>query len=165
MKAARRSQEGISASPGKRVGHVRFTILISAVLATAFAPAPKQASATKDLRRMQGDWVRSSRSIGKNVREDGALRVRIDGDRLSYSRGKAELGSWRISLGKAGKLRTVDKFTTGENGRKYRWLGVYEFRGASMVVCWTEWCDDPDRPRGFEPMHDVEVEVYTRPAK
>jgi uncharacterized protein (TIGR03067 family) len=147
--------------------HVRYIILAPAVLAIGFAPAPlpRQGSPASELQRLQGEWVRSSRSFGEEMREDGALRVRIDGDRLSYFRGKADLGSWRISLGQGGKLRTVDKFTTGEDGRRYRWLGVYEFRGGSLLVCWTEWCDDPDRPRGFEPGDSVQVEVYTRPGR
>jgi uncharacterized protein (TIGR03067 family) len=146
---------------------VRHFILIPAALSAAFAPLPfpRPVSPANDLRRMQGDWVRASRNFGEEMREDGAMRVRIDGDLLSYRRGRADLGRWRICLGQDGRLRTVDKFTTGEGGRKYRWLGVYEFRGGALAVCWTSFCNDPERPRGFEPGDEVQVEVYRRPER
>lgn len=142
---------------------MRRALPLLAVMALGFAPAPPPRDTPKaDLARLQGEWVRSSRSIGDEMREDGAFRMRIAGGRLSYSRGRADLGSWGFRLGRDGGVRTIDKEAVGENGRRYHWRGTYKLEGDTLTVCWTAYCGDKNRPRDFTPTDDVEVQVYHR---
>ena len=122
----------------------RALLLLVAAGALAAADAPE---GKKDLERMQGDWACDSYVVdGTQLPADdaqGYFRT-IQGDTYTVSRYNRVLGKGTIRLDAAQTPKAIDALPAG---RDKPLLGIYEFDGEKMKLCFAS--PGKDRPTAF----------------
>ena len=104
------------------------------VLATV-AGGRDEDAATKDLKRMEGDWAALSMEVdGVKVPDEDAMAYfrTVKGDRYTVSRYRKALGKGTVKLDPTKKPRAIDALPAGE-GKSL--LGIYEFDGNKLKLC------------------------------
>jgi uncharacterized protein (TIGR03067 family) len=140
-------------------------LLLATILSTAFAPAPlpKPDPTKEDLRKMQGEWVRTSYSSGGTelATARGATIV-LTGSRLEYSQNGASLGKYTIALDAKKKPRALDfKEISTPTGPSYR--GIYRLEGDTLTICYRVGAEESNRPTEFDSSKQgVVISVYKR---
>ena len=120
--------------------------LLGVALLTA-ADTPSDEASKKDLERMQGDWACDSYAVdGMKLPDDDAQAYfrTIQGDIYAVSRFKKVLGKGTFKLDASKKPRAIDALPAG---RDKPLLGIYEFDGEKMKLCFAS--PGKDRPTAF----------------
>jgi uncharacterized protein (TIGR03067 family) len=123
---------------------VVLLLLAAGALAAADAPAGDD---KKDLERMQGDWACDSYVVdGMKLPDDDAQAYfrTIQGDAYAVSRFKKVLGKGTIKLDASKKPKAIDALPAG---RDKPLLGIYEFDGERMKLCFAG--PGKERPTAF----------------
>lgn len=123
---------------------VVLLLLAAAVLAAADAPA---GDGKKDLERMQGDWACDSYAAdGMKLPDDDAQAYfrTIRGDTYTVARFKKVLGKGTFKLDASKTPKAIDALPAG---RDKPLLGIYEFDGEKMKLCFAG--PDKERPTAF----------------
>jgi uncharacterized protein (TIGR03067 family) len=139
------------------------TLPILAALAAAFAPAPfaKRTSsntAAEDLRTLQGEWRRLSRTIGGRSLGLGAqTTLTIKGSRMQFAVDGRSTREWTFSLEARTNPRRLDRKEVGAVGTVR--LGIYRIEGDTFTLH----SSDAARPGDFTGSGNrVIVEVFKR---
>ncbi len=109
-----------------------LVLLAAGALATADAPADES---KKDLERMQGDWACDSYVVdGMKLPDDDAQAYfrTIKGDTYTVARFQKVLGKGTIKLDASQRPGAIDALPAG---RDKPLLGIYEFDGGRMKLC------------------------------
>ncbi len=128
---------------------MRTLLLVAAGLLVA---ADEKADGKKDLEKLKGKWEYVSfESNGIKLPADQIKQMSITytGDRWTVREGDKVVVSGTQKLNPARTPHEVDSLTTEGEGKGTTMLGIYEFKGDTMRVCF-----DPrgkERPTSFTP--------------
>lgn len=130
---------------------------------------PDDKKANADLKALQGTWRGTSLIFdGDDIPKDVASKqiFKIDAGKAKVLGGLANLNGmyvatartteYRIVLGKAGDLHTIDLVEPKEGGRKIP--GIYKLEKGKLTMCLNY--KNADRPKSFESKADSGVGVY-----
>jgi uncharacterized protein (TIGR03067 family) len=144
----------------------RWLVLLVAVLAMAFAPAPRpKAPSAKlvEMRRPQGQWEAVSRSRdGQPFEMSPLTRTYLieGGELVSLSRGRVR-ARWAVVLDPAKAPGAMDL----KHERGPAVLCAYRLSGDALTLCLRTTGADKARPAGLKPRAGVEVMVFLRVKK
>ena len=107
-------------------------------LAAASAPADDKADLEKEVRRFQGAWtIESSETGGKKLPADDlkGLIVTFEGNKHTVKKGDEviQVGTQKLDPSKSPK--TIDVTMTDGPSKGMVMLGIYEFDGDTLKVC------------------------------
>ena len=126
----------------------------------------KQEAIKKELKKFEGTWTMLyAERNGVLAREEAIknIRVIIKGDKFTIKEGDSTVeGSLVVDPSK--EPRAYDAKAT-QNGEKLTTVGIYEFDGDTLKVCYTR--EDGERPKEFSTKggtddHPVMLAVYKR---
>jgi uncharacterized protein (TIGR03067 family) len=106
--------------------------------------------ASKDLDKLQGDWVLvSSQRNGKPLTDEQvkAIKRTIKGNEQTVTRDGQVLLKGTIKVDPTKKPKTIDVTFKGEDGEERILQGIYEVDGDQQKVCYT--LPGNDRPTDF----------------
>jgi uncharacterized protein (TIGR03067 family) len=141
---------------------MRCFLPLLAVLLVGFAPAPfpRTDSTKADLKKLQGEWVRVSHTIGGTPLSPAGATLVIAGDRLEYGEHPGKEG-WEVELNARTTPKRLDRtWRRSQLLPSAGWIGVYSLQGDTLTICSVRNADDEDRPKDLEgklPGHVVEV--------
>ena len=126
----------------------------------------KQEAVKKELKRFEGNWVMvSAERNGVEAPKDFVNKVRmtIKGDKFTFKEGESTIEG-TIVLDPSKKPRAYDASAT-QNGKKMSTVGIYEFDGDTLKVCYTP--EGGERPKEFATKggtddHQIILAVYKR---
>jgi uncharacterized protein (TIGR03067 family) len=124
-------------------------VLLTLVGLTA-ANAAKEDAAAEDLKKMQGDWVVvTMESDGMKIPDDDAQALfrTVKGDQYTVFRYRRVIGKGTIQLDATKKPRTFDARPAGGARDAKPILGIYEFDGDKLKLCYAG--PGKDRPTQF----------------
>jgi uncharacterized protein (TIGR03067 family) len=125
--------------------------LLAAAACLVAADKPPDDAARKDLEKMQGDWQAARMVVdGYELPADDAqvLFRTVKGDHYTVFRYDKAAGKGTLKLDAAKKPRTVDARPDGPAGAKGPILGIYEFDGDALKLCFAT--PGKERPKDFE---------------
>ena len=143
-------------------------LLFSTVLLVGFAPAPfprseKPESRKDQMKKLQGEWVRTRTVIAGRVFPVTAVTMIIDGDRMTDTLAGTRQNTWTIRLdaGKTPKVFDIEMTTEGVKGTTF--VGIYRLEGDTLTLC-SRWSKaEKDRPKDFDgSKRGVWLEVFRR---
>jgi uncharacterized protein (TIGR03067 family) len=126
-----------------------FPVLV--LVCVAVAEATDEDAAAKDLKRMEGDWAAvSMESDGIKIPDEDAMAFfrSVKGDRYTMSRYRKAVGKGTIKLDATKKPRAIDALPAGAVGEGKSVLGIYEFDGKKLKLCFAR--PGKDRPTEFK---------------
>jgi uncharacterized protein (TIGR03067 family) len=120
--------------------------------------------AKKDQEKMQGTWaVVGIEQEGKKGKEEDLkkadLRLTIKGTNFNYTALGNEVMSGTITLDSAKKPPRIDATGKDESGKEEKTLGIYEFSGDTLRVCFVP--AGNERPEKFETKAGTKVALIT----
>jgi len=126
----------------------------------------KQEAVKKELKKFEGIWVMvSDERNGVEAPKEFVNKVRmtIKGDKFTFKQGDSTIEG-TIVLDPSKKPRAYDASAT-ENGTKISTVGIYEFDGDTLKVCYTP--EGGERPKEFSTKggtddHPIMLGVYKR---
>jgi uncharacterized protein (TIGR03067 family) len=143
-------QQAKSPIPGQgRYPVKRYALLVLAAGLVAAADAPKDDTAKKDLKNLEGTWTLSSGvDDGKKVPEKtlSSAKLVIAGDRHTVTVGEQTYKGTH-KLGSAGGHKTIDITDTEGPFAGKTVLGIYELEGDNFKISYAP--PGQDRPKDF----------------
>jgi uncharacterized protein (TIGR03067 family) len=130
-----------------------WLLLAAACLVAADKPADD--ASRKDLDKMQGDWQAARMVLdGYQLPDDDAqvLFRTVKGDHYTVFRYDKVRGQGTVKLDATKKPRAVDAQPEGPAGAKGPLLGIYEFDGDTLKMCFAP--QGKERPKDFEAKQD-----------
>jgi uncharacterized protein (TIGR03067 family) len=124
--------------------------LLVLVLGILAAADPKEDASRKDLEKMQGDWAAVSMvNDGFTVPDDDAQAYfrTIKGDHYTVFRYDRAIGKGTLKLDATKTPRAIDALPDGPAGKAGPVLGIYEFEGETIKVCFAR--PGKDRPKAL----------------
>jgi uncharacterized protein (TIGR03067 family) len=126
----------------------------------------KQEAVKKELKKFEGTWTMvSAERNGAQAPEEAIknIRVIIKGDKFTIKEGDRTVEGTMV-LDPSKKPRAYDATGT-QNGKKMSTVGIYEFDGDTLKVCYTP--EGGERPKEFTTKggtdeHPVMLAVYKR---
>lgn len=128
----------------------QLPVLLLVLVFAAVAGGTDEDAAAKDLKRMEGDWAAVSMEVdGLKVPDEDAMAYfrSVKGDGYTVSRYRKTLGKGTINLDATKKPRTIDALPAGAAGEGKALLGIYEFDGNKLKLCFAR--PGKDRPTEF----------------
>jgi len=116
----------------------RSIVLLLALVGLTAADAAKEDAAAEDLKKMQGDWIVVTMvADGMKIPDDDAQALfrTVKGDQYTVSRYRRVIGKGTIQLDATKKPRTIDARPAGAARDAKPILGIYEFDGDKLKLC------------------------------
>jgi uncharacterized protein (TIGR03067 family) len=104
----------------------------------------------KDMEKLQGDWAAVSmiRDGMPFPRDDAQAFFRtVKGDRYTVFRYDEVVNKWTFTIDATKEPKTMDVLPEGTDDKAKASLGIYEFDGDKLKVCFA--MPGKDRPTGF----------------
>ena len=140
--------------------------LAATVMLAAAEEGTKQEVVQKELKKFEGTWVIASMERNRERAPKEALkgiRLIIKGDKFAIKDGNMTLeGTFKVDPSQ--KPKVLDATAT-EDGKKETTVGIYEFDGDTLKVCYTP--EGGERPKEFSTKagtneHPIMLDVYER---
>jgi uncharacterized protein (TIGR03067 family) len=128
----------------------RLLLVPLVVVGLAAADASREDAAAEDLKKMQGEWiVVTMEADGMKIPDDDAQALfrNVKGDQYTVSRYRKIAGRGTIKLDATKKPRTIDARPAGSARDANPILGIYEFDGDKLKLCFAP--PGQDRPTEF----------------
>lgn len=128
----------------------RVPVLLLVLVFATVAGGTDEDAAAKDLKRMEGDWAAVSMEVdGQKVPDEDAMAYfrSVKGDEYTVSRYRKVAGKGKIKLDATKKPRAIDALPAGAAGEGKSLLGIYEFDGKKLKLCFSR--PGKDRPTEF----------------
>lgn len=126
----------------------------------------KQDATKMEMKSLQGHW-RESHSLSKGftltvqgfslvmIFEDDQVKV----GRVFNAADIKDLDSWKYTIDPTNSPKTID-LTMTKNGKSRTRLGIYEFKGDTLMVSWGK-VDSKERPKAFDD-RIVSIDFYVK---
>jgi uncharacterized protein (TIGR03067 family) len=129
----------------------RIVLTLLLVGTAVAADQPKDDASKKDLEKMQGDWAAVAMVVNGQVVPDDdaqALFRTVKGNGYTVFRFSTERGKGTFTVDATKKPRAIDFQPMGPKGKVPPMLGIYEFDGARLKMCYAP--PGKDRPTTFD---------------
>jgi uncharacterized protein (TIGR03067 family) len=137
--------------------------LLAVLLSLAFAPAPpprpRPDPGKDDLKKMQGAWAVSRRTLnGRDIAGGGDMTVEIAGDRIRFLVGGERRTEWVVTMDATKTPRVLDRkrvasfgsAAKAHKGKEVVARGIYRLDGDALWLSSASGPGDQARPRDFE---------------
>jgi len=120
------------------------------ILAAVALVAAKDDANKKDMEKLQGDWAAVSMvRDGMDIPRDDAQAFfrTVKGDKYSVFRYDQVVNKWTFTIDATKNPKTMDVLPEGVDDKSKASLGIYEFDGDKLKVCFAT--PGKDRPADF----------------
>jgi uncharacterized protein (TIGR03067 family) len=123
---------------------------VLSLLAAALLVAADDDANKKDMEKLQGDWAAVSMvRDGMNIPRDDAQSFfrTVKGDKSTVFRYDDVVNKGTFTIDATKKPKTMDFFPEGTNDKTKASLGIYEFDGEKLKICFAQ--PGKERPTEF----------------